>query len=156
MPQPREASSLNTTQPSITPEQLPPSQTSRNTFKQMKPTFAVDLATTTGKLEFLDPNDTARNTIVRKKAREWVNKNKSISKQDKSHQSQSKVKVSALKLKDKDDKKQSKRNQGHQTKGMLDRPGGVGNSSFDPFGIFPDVGRKTGHIIECCEFRITF
>lgn len=48
----------------------------------MQPTFSKELPqTTTTMLEFLDHSDPAKDVVVEKKAREWVDKNKGISKQ---------------------------------------------------------------------------
>lgn len=77
----------------------------RKFFQQMQPTFSIDVPTTTfTKLEFLDNFDPAKDTVVRKKAREWVNKNREITNLSGQAIPKSRSKNSASKAEDEDKK----------------------------------------------------
>lgn len=125
----------------------------RKFFQHLQPTFAIDVPqATTMNLEFLDHSDPAKDIVVRKKAREWVNKNKAKSKQS-------------------DDGTKSQSASGKETNlGYVNRytgetllednhtwdiPISLGHffrstnlDSFDPFSLLPKVGRKYDHIIQ--------
>ncbi|KAF2631959.1 hypothetical protein BU25DRAFT_136553 [Macroventuria anomochaeta] len=120
----------------------------RKFFQQMQPTFSIDVPTTTfTKLEFLDNFDPAKDTVVRKKAREWVNKNRGISNLGGQATSKSKSKNAALKAEEEDQKKHLARCKSTIPTVILS-PRAVGASSVDPFGILPNIGRDFDHVIK--------
>lgn len=124
----------------------------RKFFQQMQPTFSIDVPTTTfTKLEFLDNFDPAKDTVVRKKAREWVNKNREISNLGGQATSKSRSKNVALKADEEDQKKQLARRKSTTPTVIITSPKAVGASSVDPFGILPDIGRDFDHIIKYCK-----
>ncbi|KAF2030170.1 hypothetical protein EK21DRAFT_66221 [Setomelanomma holmii] len=142
-------SSSSTTQPNVAPKRIAERQKGRKFFQQLQPTFAIDLPSTTITLEFLDQNDPAKDTIVRKKAREWVNRNRSNGVQSGLEQSRPKANVKALKVKDEevvDTRVQIW--QDSKVVEILDPLQGVGKGTFDPFNLLPHIGRKYDHIIE--------
>ncbi|KAF2856341.1 hypothetical protein T440DRAFT_105857 [Plenodomus tracheiphilus IPT5] len=125
----------------------------RKFFQQLQPTFAIDVPQSkASKLEFLDHSDPAKDLVVRKKAREWVNKNKAKAKQrGGSSKSQSKSRLTAgCESEEKDgavvlggdDKMQDQ----PVPLGQLIQPASI--TSYDPFGMLPEVGRKYDHIIQ--------
>lgn len=125
----------------------------RKFFQQMQPTFSIDLPTTNfTRLEFLDNFDPAKDTVVRKKAREWVNKNRETSNQREQASLQSKSKKTALKADEENQKKQLAQRKVTAPTIMIGSPKAVGASSVDPFGILPNIGRDFDHIIKYCEF----
>lgn len=122
----------------------------RKFFQHMQPTFSIGVPTTTfTKLEFLDNFDPAKDTVVRKKAREWVNKNREISNLSGSSPSKSRSKSVALTAED-DRKKQIVRRKS-VVLAAEGSPQSVGASAVDPFGILPNIGRDFDHIIKYCK-----
>ncbi|KAF1364685.1 hypothetical protein EJ07DRAFT_97035 [Lizonia empirigonia] len=121
----------------------------RKFFQQMQPTFSIDVPTTTlTKLEFLDNFDPAKSAVVRKKAREWVNKNREITNLSGQAIPKSRSKNSASKAEDEDQKKQLTRQKSTAPAAAFNPTKTVGASSVDPFGILPDIGRNFDHIIK--------
>ena len=124
----------------------------RKFFQQMQPTFSIDLPqTTTTTLEFLDHSDPAKDIVVRKKAREWVNKNKEISKQG--HGGQAQRKAARLSREENkpdrnEDQQQLVRIKSEESVASLSPMVAASLESFDPFNLFPDVGRKYEHVIQ--------
>jgi hypothetical protein len=124
----------------------------RKFFQQMQPTFSIDVPTTNfTKLEFLDNFDPAKDTVVRKKAREWVNKNREISNLGGQASSKSRSKKAALKTDNEDQKKQLVKRKVAFPAVSIGSPRAVGASAVDPFGILPNIGRDFDHIIKYCE-----
>lgn len=118
----------------------------------MQPTFSIDVPTTNfTKLEFLDNFDPAKDTVVRKKAREWVNKNREISNLGGQASSKSRSKKAALKTDNEDQKKQLVKRKVAFPAVSIGSPRAVGASAVDPFGILPNIGRDFDHIIKYCE-----
>ncbi|KAH7385649.1 hypothetical protein BKA66DRAFT_511484 [Pyrenochaeta sp. MPI-SDFR-AT-0127] len=123
----------------------------RKFFQQMQPTFAIDLPTmsTTTKLEFLDHSDPSKDIVVRKKAREWVNKNKEISKQNREKLSLSPAASTTWTVKDDDETQkelQMRRNSVQSV--VLPSPLKLlGMDTLDPFNQLPNIGRRYDHII---------
>jgi hypothetical protein len=156
MHQPQKASTYSTPiQPDITQESKAHREKGREFFQQLQPTFAIDLPSTAIKLQFLDEKDPGKDTIVRKKAREWVNRNRSISSQSRQNQKKSKANVKAPDIEDEaDDGMQLQRCKDSQRAVVLDPLQGVGKGNFDPFNLLPDIGRRYDHIIEYCEFTL--
>lgn len=125
----------------------------RKFFQQMQPTFSIDVPTTTfTKLEFLDNFDPAKDTVVRKKAREWVNKNREISNLSGQATSKpkSKLKNAAPQLEEEDQKKQLARRKS-STPMTIPSPEAISASAVDPFGLLPNIGRDFDHIIKYCK-----
>ena len=124
----------------------------RKFFQQMQPTFSIDVPTTNfTKLEFLDNFDPAKDTVVRKKAREWVNKNREISNLGGQASSKSRSKKAALKTDDEDQRKQLLKRKVAVSAVIIGSPRAVDASAVDPFGILPNIGRDFDHIIKYCE-----
>jgi hypothetical protein len=127
----------------------------RRFFQQMQPTFATELPTTTSttRFEFLDENDPAKKTIIRKKAREWVNKNKITGNHNGQKQQRSRSSKTLREADDgRNDAKQSLARPSNELVvmgGLI--PQGLGSYQSDSFNILPDIGRKYGHIVDFCE-----
>ncbi|KAJ8113753.1 hypothetical protein OPT61_g4187 [Boeremia exigua] len=120
----------------------------RKFFQQMQPTFSIDVPTTTfTKLEFLDNFDPAKDTVVRKKAREWVNKNREISNISGQATSKSRSKNAASRAEEEYQKKQVARLKS-TTPIVIPCPKPVAAGSVDPFGLLPNIGRNFDHIIK--------
>ncbi|KAJ4361615.1 hypothetical protein N0V95_001691 [Ascochyta clinopodiicola] len=116
----------------------------------MQPTFSIDVPTTTfTKLEFLDNFDPGKDTVVRKKAREWVNKNREITNLS---VPKSKSKNAAWKADDEEKKAQVARRRNAARVLTSSLPKAVGASSVDAFGILPHVGRDFDHIIKYYKY----
>lgn len=127
----------------------------RKFFQQLQPTFSIDVAKhNITKLEFLDHSDPGKDTVVRKKAREWVNRNKEILK--KRHESQSpKQTKSPI---SKDDDATATKTEPQQIMIKMEEPMVLAEplhvnhlGALDPFDILPSremVGRKYEHIIQ--------
>jgi hypothetical protein len=129
---------------------MAPRNNPRRFFQQMQPTFSIEMPIATTKLEFLDENDPEKNTIVRKKAREWVNKNKkSTSLECRSRQQTKCNKMTAKNADVGTDKRQilERKSISHPAEKFSPLQI-VGGSSMDPFSILPNVGRRVDHIIE--------
>lgn len=119
----------------------------RKFFQQLQPTFSVDVPRATIKLQFLDENDPAKDTIVRKKAREWVNKNREITNQGRK-QTRTKRESATPKEETRKEEQQLVRRPSYDAVLLSDPLQGVASGSIDPFCIFPNIGRKYDHIIE--------
>jgi hypothetical protein len=138
-------------QPNTSQKRIPQKGKGRKFFQHMQPTFAVDVPTSATKLQFLDENDPAKDTIVRKKAREWVNMNRDLSNQNRQKLGGPKTKHATPKDKDEEDEAmQLQRRKSNDMTVALEALQGIGSRQFDSFNILPDVGRKYGHIIEFC------
>lgn len=124
----------------------------RRFFQQMPPTFSIDVPTQTfTKLEFLDNFDPAKDIVVRKKAREWVNKNRENTNLSGQAIPKSKAKNAALKADEEDQKKQLTQRKNTTPAVVFTPPKAVGANSVDPFGILPNIGRDFDHIIKYCK-----
>lgn len=134
-------------------ERIPLRSKGRKFFQQMQPTFAVDLPRTTTRLQFLDENDPAKDTVVRKKAREWVNMNRKLnrSKQKTSDDRKSPEQSNEFRS----STNQLQRRRISDAAGMGSPTTTVGSHHLDPFNILPDIGRDYKNIIEFCEFTLT-
>jgi hypothetical protein len=121
----------------------------RKFFQQMQPTFSVDVSPSTKlDLQFLDNFDPTKGAVVRKKAREWVNKNREISSLRGQATSKTRSK-NAMSRTEEDQKK-------HLAKwkppvSAAFSPQAVGANTVDPFGVFPNIGRDFGHIMKYCK-----
>ncbi|KAF2131418.1 hypothetical protein P153DRAFT_365006 [Dothidotthia symphoricarpi CBS 119687] len=129
---------------------------SRKYFQQAQPTFSLELPTHTPKLEFLDNFDPDKDLVVRKKAREWVNKNKGLRTQP------WRARPEPKKIKTKDGNEQQKqlaKRKNNETTRVHDPLKIIGVSQKDPFNMLPDIGRNYDHIIDfflsgCCPEEI--
>jgi hypothetical protein len=122
----------------------------RSFFQQMQPTFAVEVPKRVTRLEFLDERDPRKDTIVRKKAREWVNQNKVNAKKSRPKQQQTRV----------DEARDIQPAEFHGTGSygwtfheMVTTcvPLAAVGHTFDPFNSLPNVGTKYDHILDYCE-----
>jgi uncharacterized FlgJ-related protein len=120
-------------------------------FQQMQPTFAVDVPNKVTRLEFLDESNPAKSTIVRKKAREWVNQNKANIKKSRQKQQIPKEENDSRVV-------QSIQKHDMQLQGWTFHDMAVTSVPlpaighvFDPFNSLPDVGTKYDHILDYCE-----
>jgi hypothetical protein len=125
----------------------------RQFFQHMQPSFAVELPSPPGKIEFLDENNPDKATIVRKKAREWVNRNRDKSKKIGQKQQQPNTIVQDKKYRSirvKDLKAEREKSQE-----LVITPSLLwvaGSRKNDPFDSLPDVGIKYEHMMEYCKF----
>jgi hypothetical protein len=120
-------------------------------FHQVQPTFAVEPLIPTTTLVFLNENDPAKDKIVRKKAREWVNKNKERNKHIKKKQQDASANFQVQdvgSIGDHNAQLQKRKHNESSVIGSVLRA--MGGSQFDPFNILPHVGRKYDHIVEFC------
>lgn len=145
----------------------------RGFFQQMQPTFSIAPSQShVVTLQFLDHSDPHKDTVVRKKAREWVNRTKEQSRYNKglppspgsnssnfsiSPGSSRRVSLSpGIKA-----KKLGKRKDVHvqnmqEIEWMLRRDQlisekgleAVGTASIDPFSVLPNVSREYRHIVQ--------
>jgi hypothetical protein len=114
----------------------------------MQPTFSVDVPTTTfTKLEFLDNSDPGKDTVVRMKAREWVNKNRKLGGQG---TSKARLRNAVLKTDEENQERRLVRRKSATPTIITTIPNAVGASSVEPFGILPNIGRDFDHIIKYC------
>jgi hypothetical protein len=125
----------------------------RKFFQHIQPSFAVKLPSPPTKIEFLDENDPEKATIVRKKAREWVNQNrdkgkKIRQKQQKSSTTDQDEEYRLSRVKDLKAKKE-KSQELAITPSLLRVAGSRKN---DPFDSLPDMGIKYEHMMEYCKF----
>jgi hypothetical protein len=119
-------------EPKNTSSTAPNKRASRNYFHSVGPTFSITPPATQLQLQFLDNSDPAKNTVVRKKAREWVYRNKCR------ELTGQKKKVGP----------KEKSDQIEMVWKMVRNPG-LGR--VDPFDVLPSVGRKVDHIIDYCK-----
>ena len=139
------------------------SKKTRKYFSEVQPTFTLQAPPT--QLEFLDHSDPSKDKVVRKKAREYVNRNKDRRRTGSIARPAAATIVGLP-------GSGSRHVQFPATRAPTDvvhrrfgpfRKGSVGAippwmtppnsdfSQFDPFKVLPDVGRPVDHIIEFCE-----
>ncbi len=118
----------------------------------MQPTFAIDIPKTTLTChEFLDHLDPTKSTVVRKKAREWVNRNKENSRQKRERSSITPLNSGKGEISfqvNPQSKLQRQESYESEFELILSPPRPVGIDSFDPFHLLPKVGRRYDHIID--------
>lgn len=115
-------------------------------FGQVSPSFSLDPEPRNLTFQFLEHSDPDRSTVVRKKAREWVNKSKEDAEKSKGRlQKRTKTQTSKL----------------LQRKGpILARESGsvpgfiMELRSFDAFGTLPKIQKDYNHIIQYCESHL--
>ncbi|KAF1996873.1 hypothetical protein P154DRAFT_305058 [Amniculicola lignicola CBS 123094] len=110
----------------------------RSFFQQVQPTFSISQPTPT--LEFIDHSNPNRNLIVRKNAREWVNRKKGIPTQER----QGSNDRSKSNTPSPESTQLTRRRTISPALNVFD----VGTGRMDPFETLPDVGRKIDHILE--------
>ena len=122
----------------------------RKFFQQMQPTFSVDVSPTTSTkpFEFLDDFDPTKSAVVRKKAREWVNKNREIS--SLRGVATSKTRSKNVTSRTEEDKKKQLAKRKPPVPAFFG-PQAVGANTIDPFGFCPNSGRDFGHIMKYCQ-----
>jgi len=131
---------------------MPQSDKNRKYFQKIHHTFAVELSqATTPRLEFLDHSDPAKNIVVRKKAREWVNKNRAISKRSADNHQLPKTSSDKISKAVEEDRRVQivEKDQSQilpTTPINLHQPTSL--TCFDPFGLLPRLARKYDHLIE--------
>ena len=120
----------------------------RKFFQQMQPTFSVDVSGSISTLEFLDNFDPTKGAVVRKKAREWVNKNREIS----SLRGPATLKTRSKNVMSRTEDDQKKQlTKWKPPVSAAFSPQVVGANTVDPFGVFPNIGRDFGHIMKYCK-----
>jgi hypothetical protein len=120
----------------------------RKFFQQIEPTFAVRVPTAPyTELQFLDNFDPGKDAIIRKKAREWVNRNKERTALN--GKSKPRAKSNAEKAVGKEQEEQLAKKRAN-SKALVASPQTISASSVDPFGLLPDIGRNFDHIIKYC------
>ncbi|KAF1956266.1 hypothetical protein CC80DRAFT_72686 [Byssothecium circinans] len=113
----------------------------RKFFNSVEPTFSI-AQPKTQQLQFLDNSDPGKNAVVRKKAREWVHRNK---------QQELAVKTKRAVAKKKYDGEvefELRQERMPQLDVLCDPLMNVAAGRPDPFETFPKVGRNVDHIIE--------
>ncbi|KAH7130624.1 hypothetical protein B0J11DRAFT_504390 [Dendryphion nanum] len=115
-----------------------PSQKGRHFFQKVQPTFSVSPGI--AQLEFVDNSDPRKDAVVRKKAREWVFRNREVTKGKRNVT----FKKHGAELDNTQQRKVNKKKDKEVVISLFDPSSG----RIDPFGMLPDVGRKVDHIIE--------
>ncbi|QRD00201.1 hypothetical protein JI435_070940 [Parastagonospora nodorum SN15] len=120
----------------------------RRFFEHVQPTFAVELPTTT-RLEFLDERNPAKRIIVRKKAREWVNQNKSGGKKSRSRRRPAKKEETETDVGSTECQNAQVQRHGSDDAVKVPSPlQDIGVRQFDPFTVLPDVGSQYDHLLD--------
>lgn len=139
--------------PGNTSKRKPQKGNERKFFQQMQPTFAVSLPRRNTKIEFLDESNPAKDTIIRKKAREWVNQNR-----DRSRKELKKRRRAEPEVKDQDVESAQDRLMRLQRESsddpllMLSPRHTIGTRQYDPFDSLPEITMKHEHLLDYCEF----
>lgn len=125
----------------------------RRFFEHVQPTFAVELPTTT-RLEFLDERNPAKRIIVRKKAREWVNQNKSGGKKSRSRRKPAKKEETETDVGSAEGHNAQIQRCGSGDAVKVQSPlRDIGVRQSDPFTVLPDVGSHYDHLLDYCRFE---
>ncbi|KAF1915245.1 hypothetical protein BDU57DRAFT_518123 [Ampelomyces quisqualis] len=132
-----------------TSKRKPQTGNDRRFFQQMQPTFAVTLPRRHTKIEFLDESNPAKDTIIRKKAREWVNQNRDQGRKNRRKQRRTDTEVKEPEPKARDAQNMPlQRRKSEDPVLMLSPLETVGTCQFDPFLTLPIVGAKHEHLLE--------
>jgi hypothetical protein len=124
----------------------------RKFFQHMRPEFTVELPKRPTKIEFVAENDPEKATIVRKKAREWVNQNKD--KTQNARQKQQRPKATIKNGGDQSDRGQVVHMERWKSAKLVITPSPLqtaGPRKKDPFSSLPDLGMEYNHMLEYCE-----
>lgn len=125
------------------PAQDPPDGPSAQYFKKVAPAFSLELQPKKITFQFLDHSDPDRSTVVRRKAREWVNKGKEEAEKNKEgKQRRAKTRFPRH--------VQGERiHVGQQSRSV---PRSISElRSFDAFGTLPQTQKDCYHIIQYCR-----
>jgi hypothetical protein len=142
----------NTSPPSEGPQRNAQRGREREFFQRMQPSFAVELPKRPTRIEFLDDSNPKKATIVRRKAREWVNQNRDEAK--KARQKHQRSKTTAKNYADRPDGSQDVQGWRQKSAGLVLIPSPLqtaGPHKNDPFDCLPDMGMKYGHLVEYCK-----
>lgn len=126
-----------------TSRKAPTSKKGRNFFHKVEPTFAIKPSAT--QLEFVDNSDPSKDIVVRKKAREWVHRNREASIRRKNASGSHTFRVEDSNKEQRDSKSRA------AFKASLRALFDPSSGRIDPFDVLPNVGRKVDHIIEFCK-----
>jgi hypothetical protein len=151
--EPEASVSGSTSQSSEAPPRNAQRGKGRKFFQQMQPSFAIELPRRPTRIEFLDENNPEKATIVRKKAREWVNQNRDQTK--KARQKQQHSNTTAQDGKDQTGKILKTENK--KSKELVITPSPLrtsGPRKKDQFDSLPDMKIKYDHLMEFCKFAI--
>jgi hypothetical protein len=119
----------------------------------MQPTFAVTLPRRNTKIEFLDESNPAKDTIIRKKAREWVNQNRDQGRKNRRKQKRAETEEKEPEAKPRDAQNmQLQRRKSEDPVLILSPLETVGTRQFDPFSTLPRVDTKYEHLLEYCKW----
>lgn len=129
----------------MSPIQAVPERTSAQYLKRVAPTSTSAPGPTNPTYLFLDHSDPDRSTVVRRKAREWVNKSKEDAEKSKERfRKGAKTQIRQV-----------------QRKGLYTRQksGSVPRTllelqTFDAFGILPRAQKDCYHIIQFCKSHL--
>lgn len=129
------------------PIQSAPDQTSAHSSKRVAPKLSSESQPRNLTFQFLDHSDPDRSTVVRRKAREWVNKSKDDAEK------------SAERARERTgtQTKHVQRNWIYTTReSRYVRETIMELRRFDAFGILPGTRKDCYHIIQYCESRLGF
>jgi hypothetical protein len=138
--------------PDDTSKRKPQKGNERRFFQQMQPTFAVTLPRRTTRIEFLDESNPAKDTIIRRKAREWVNQNRDPTRKGRRKQRRAETEgLEAIPAEEQDTQPQTPKS--NDTILTISPRQTVGSCQYDPFCSLPIVDAKYEHLLDYCELR---
>lgn len=144
---------VDAARPDDTSKRKPQRGNDRRFFQQMQPTFAVTLPRRNTKIEFLDESNPAKDTIIRKKAREWVNQNRDQGRKNRRKQKRAETEEKEPEAKPRDAQNmQLQRRKSEDPVLILSPLETVGTRQFDPFSTLPRVDTKYEHLLEYCKW----
>jgi hypothetical protein len=145
----------HTTRPDDTSKRKPQKGNERKYFQQMQPTFAVTLPRRTTRIEFLDESNPAKDTIIRRKAREWVNQNRDQTRKGRRKQRRAETETEGREATPTEDIDtqvlQTLKND--DTILTISPRQTVGSCQYDPFCSLPVVDANYEHLLDYCKFR---
>lgn len=134
---------MSSCEPSMAPSRNPPDRLTAKFFDGVAPTFSLVSPPRNLTFEFLNHSDPDRATVVRRKAREWVNKNKE-DEQKRGCQSRRKTR--------KQNSIQINRVHTAAERAQGSTPRKINElRTFDAFSIIPGVQKDRYHILQYCE-----
>ena len=143
---------LESVRPSDTSKRKPQKGSERKFFQQMQPTFAVSLPRRNTKIEFLDESNPAKDTIIRKKAREWVNQNRDRSRKELKKRRRADPEVKDQEAESPQDRlMRLQRESSDDPLLVLSPRQTIGTRQYDPFGSLPEITLKHEHLLDYCE-----
>ena len=131
----------------------PPDKSTAKFFERLPPSFSLESRPKNLTFQFLDHSDPDRDKVVRKKAREWVNRNKEDAQKDqcqlrrkpKKRNPDSADSNNAIRLVE----------QATQQAQSLSLKKVTELRTFDAFNIFPGVQEDRYNILQYCEFSLS-